>query len=216
MSNHASSPDYRCYVVTGAGTREEVTRTAVAAARGGAGVVQVRSKPIEARDLMALAEAIATRVPERTTVLIDDRVDVACALRNRGVPIAGVHLGQTDLPVADARAQLGPDAVIGLTTGTKQLVREAAQVAHLIDYIGCGPFRPSPTKQSGRPGLGIAGYPPLVDLSPVPLVAIGDVWPDDVADLATTGVAGVAMVRAFAESEDPGALAARVVKEMTK
>ena len=111
-------PDLRCYFVTGAGTPAEIVRIAAAAARGGAGVVQVRSKPISARDLFYLgrdvARAVAKANPE-TRVLIDDRVDVAAALRHAGEPVHGVHVGQDDLPVATARALLGPDAIIGLT-----------------------------------------------------------------------------------------------------
>ena len=83
-------PDLRCYFVTGKGTPAEIVRIAAAAARGGAGVVQVRSKPISARDLYHLgrevARAVAQANPE-TRVLIDDRVDVAAALRHAGEPV---------------------------------------------------------------------------------------------------------------------------------
>ena len=198
-------PDLRCYFVTGAGTPAEIVRIAAAAARGGAGVVQVRSKPISARDLFYLgrdvARAVAKANPE-TRVLIDDRVDVAAALRHAGEP---VHGGQDDLPVAAARALLGPDAIIGLTTGTRELVEAANDVADVIDYIGCGPFRATPTKDSGRTPLGLHAYPELVKLSRVPLVAIGDVTAEDAADLAATGVAGLAVVRGIMNAEDPEA-----------
>ena len=201
-------PNLRCYFVTGAGTPAEIVRIAAAAARGGAGVVQVRSKPISARALFYLgrdvARAVAKANPE-TRVLIDDRVDVAAALRHAGEPVHGVHVGQDDLPVAAARALLGPDAIIGLTTGTRELVESANDVADVIDYIGCGPFRATPTKDSGRTPLGLHAYPELVKLSRVPLVAIGDVTAEDAADLAATGVAGLAVVRGIMNAEDPEA-----------
>ncbi len=133
-------------------------------------------------------------------ILIDDRVDVALALRARGVRIDGVHIGQDDLPVADARRLLGEHAIIGLTTGTRELVERANTIAHLIDYIGAGPFRPSPTKASNRPPLGIEGLRELAELSKVPVVAIGDIWPQDCPSIRETGVAGVAMARAFVEN----------------
>ena len=117
----------------------------------------------------------------------------------------GVHIGQDDLPVAATRALLGPDAIIGLTTGTRELVEAANEVADLIDYIGCGPFRATPTKDSGRTPLGLDAYPELVKLSRVPLVAIGDVTADDAADLAATGVAGLAVVRGIMNAEAPEA-----------
>ena len=201
-------PDLRCYFVTDAGAPAEIVRIAAAAARGGAGVVQVRSKPISARDLYHLgrevARAVAQANPE-TRVLIDDRVDVAAVLRHAGEPVHGVHVGQDELPVAAARELFGPDAIIGLTTGTRELVEAANDVADVIDYIGCGPFRATPTKDSGRTPLGLHAYPELVKLSRVPLVAIGDVTADDATDLAATGVAGLAVVRGIMHAEDPEA-----------
>lgn len=207
--------DLRCYVVTGSGPFSQIVQVARDAARGGAGVVQIRSKPISARDLLDLSEQVAVAVAEvspHTKVLIDDRIDVALILRSRGVPIHGVHLGQDDLSVRSARELLGHDAIIGLTTGTPQLVREVTDVADVVDYIGAGPFRPTPTKDSGRPPLGVAGYPELVRLSPVPVVAIGDIHLEDVAELATTGISGVAMVREFMEASDASLLAGQVIQ----
>lgn len=207
--------DLRCYFITGAGDPAHVVDVARAAAAGGAGVVQVRSKPITARALTELTAAVAgavAGVSPRTAVLVDDRVDVALALRARGVPVHGVHLGQDDMPVHDARALLGPDAVIGLTTGTMELVRSVRDVADVVDYVGCGPFRATPTKDSGRDPIGLAGYPGLVAASPVPLVAIGDVTADDAAGLAGAGVDGVAVVRGLMNAADPEAYARRIVE----
>lgn len=204
--------DLRCYLVTGA-PHEKVVDVAAAAAAGGAGVVQVRSKPISVRDLTALAIEVAAAVRQAnpaTKVLIDDRVDVAAALMPEH-NIHGVHIGQDDLDPRLARQVLGKDAIIGLTTGTLPLVQQANEYADVIDYIGAGPFRPTPTKDSGREPLGLEGYPALVEASRVPVVAIGDVRAEDAADLAATGVAGVAIVRGFMNSPDPRATARQVL-----
>ena len=205
--------DLRCYFVTGSEPAGALARRAAAAASGGAGVIQVRSKPISARDLYDLGAAVSTAVhaanPD-TAVVIDDRVDVALALREAGFPVAGVHLGQDDLPVRAARALLGPDALIGLTTGTLALIEDANQYADVLDYVGCGPFRATPTKDSGRPPLGLAGYPAIVAASQLPVIAIGDVTADDAADLAGTGVAGVAVVRGIMHADDPAAYCTRI------
>lgn len=204
--------DLRCYLVTGA-PHEKVVDVAAAAAAGGAGVVQVRSKPISVRDLTALAIEVAAAVQQAnpaTKVLIDDRVDVAAALMPEH-NIHGVHIGQDDLDPRLARQVLGKDAIIGLTTGTLPLVQQANEYADVIDYIGAGPFRPTPTKDSGREPLGLEGYPALVEASRVPVVAIGDVRAEDAADLAATGVAGVAIVRGFMNSPDPRATAQQVL-----
>lgn len=204
--------DLRCYLVTGA-PHEKVVDVAAAAAAGGAGAVQVRSKPISVRDLTALAIEVAAAVQQAnpaTRVLIDDRVDVAAALMPEH-NIHGVHIGQDDLDPRLARQVLGKDAIIGLTTGTLPLVQQANEYADVIDYIGAGPFRPTPTKDSGREPLGLEGYPALVEASRVPVVAIGDVRAEDAADLAATGVAGVAIVRGFMNSADPRATAQQVL-----
>lgn len=211
-ATQGSPLDLRCYHVTGT-PLEKVVQVAAAAAAGGAGVIQVRSKPIGVRDLTALAIDVAAAVRETNPaarVLIDDRVDVAAALMGEH-HIHGVHIGQDDLDPRLARRILGEDAIIGLTTGTLKLVREANEYSDVIDYIGAGPFRPTPTKTSGRTPLGLKGYPPLVATSAVPVVAIGDVQAADAESLAETGVAGVAIVRAFMDSKDPAALATTVV-----
>ena len=197
--------DLRCYFVTGAAEPQEVVARALAAARGGAGLVQVRSKPVSARDLYHLAGAVADALAEAkldTQVLVDDRVDVAAALMREGRNIHGVHVGQDDLPVAQARELLGPDAIIGLTTGTLGLIREANKVSDVIDYVGCGPFRDTPTKNSGRTPLGVDGYGPIVAESELPVVAIGDVTTADAQALASTGVAGLAVVRGLMHAQD--------------
>ncbi|SCX12523.1 thiamine phosphate synthase [Corynebacterium jeikeium] len=209
--------DLRCYLVTGA-PHEKVVDVAAAAAAGGAGVVQVRSKPISVRDLTALAIEVAAAVQKAnpaTRVLIDDRVDVAAALMPEH-NIHGVHIGQDDLDPRLARQVLGKDAIIGLTTGTLPLVQQANEYANVIDYIGAGPFRPTPTKDSGREPLGLEGYPALVEASRVPVVAIGDVHAEDAADLAATGVAGLAIVRGIMQAEDPKAYAESVVSQFSE
>lgn len=205
--------DLGLYLVT-SGTGAATVAAAGAAAGAGASVVQVRAKDLGARDLLALAAAVAGAVAAANPacrVVVDDRADVAYAAMRRGLPVHGVHLGQDDLPVRDARAMLGPRALIGLTTGTLELVQQAAEVADAVDYLGAGPFRLTPTKDSGRAPLGVAGYPPLVAAAAVPVVAIGDITVADVPALRAAGVAGVAVVRAVMGAADPGAEAARFV-----
>ena len=139
------------------------------------------------------------RVSERTL-----RLPVRPATGLAGAPVHGVHLGQEDLSPAVAREMLGPDAVIGFTTGTLRLVQEANRFADVLSYVGAGPYRPTPTKNADRPPLGIEGFPPLVEASKVPVIAIGDVQTADVAELSETGIAGVAMIRQIMNAEDPG------------
>ena len=228
--------DYRVYLVT-SGTDQHTVDTAAAVARGGAGIIQVRAKDLSAQQYTELVCAVADAVAKvnegrgadetrcgtyindayagETKVVVDDRADVALAARLRGSVVHGVHLGQDDLDPVAARQMLGEDAIIGLTTGTLELVEQAQEYHQqhpgVLDYLGAGPFRPTPTKKSGRTPLGVDGYPPLVAATELPIVAIGDVTPDDVADLSATGIAGCAMVRSLMNADDPTAEAARAL-----
>lgn len=205
--------DLRCYLVT-SGTGRRTVEAAAAAAAGGAGMIQVRDKQASTAELLELTCAVAAavhRARPTARVVVDDRADVAFAARRLGAPVHGVHLGQDDLPVASARAMLGPEAIIGLTTGTLETVRRAEELRGLLDYVGAGPFRPTPTKDSGRMPLGVDGYRDLVAATRLPVVAIGGITAQDVPALARTGIAGVALVREIMEADDPERVARGIV-----
>lgn len=208
--------DLRCYLVT-SGTGRRTVETAAAAAAGGAGMIQVRDKQASTAELLELTCAVAAAVHRArpcARVVVDDRADVAFAARRLGAEVHGVHLGQDDLPVASARAMLGPEAIIGLTTGTRETVRRAEELRGLLDYVGAGPFRPTPTKDSGRTPLGVDGYRSLVAETGLPVVAIGGITAQDVPSLARTGIAGVALVRELMDAEDPERAAREIVSAL--
>ncbi|HJG90282.1 MAG TPA: thiamine phosphate synthase [Brachybacterium massiliense] len=208
--------DLRCYLVT-SGTGRRTVETAAAAAAGGAGMIQVRDKQASTAELLELTCAVAAAVHRArpcARVVVDDRADVAFAARRLGAEVHGVHLGQDDLPVASARAMLGPEAIIGLTTGTRETVRRAEELRGLLDYVGAGPFRPTPTKDSGRTPLGVDGYRSLVAETGLPVVAIGGITAQDVPSLAGTGIAGVALVRELMDADDPERAAREIVSAL--
>lgn len=208
--------DLRCYLVT-SGTGRRTVEVAAAAAAGGAGMIQVRDKQASTAELLELTCAVAAAVHRArpcARVVVDDRADVAFAARRLGAEVHGVHLGQDDLPVASARAMLGPEAIIGLTTGTRETVRRAEELRGLLDYVGAGPFRPTPTKDSGRTPLGVDGYRSLVAETGLPVVAIGGITAQDVPSLARTGIAGVALVRELMDADDPERAAREIVSAL--
>lgn len=208
--------DLRCYLVT-SGTGRRTVEVAAAAAAGGAGMIQVRDKQASTAELLELTCAVAAAVHRArpcARVVVDDRADVAFAARRLGAEVHGVHLGQDDLPVASARAMLGPEAIIGLTTGTLETVRGAEELQELLDYVGAGPFRPTPTKDSGRTPLGVDGYRSLVAETGLPVVAIGGITAQDVPSLAGTGIAGVALVRELMDADDPERAAREIVSAL--
>lgn len=117
-----------------------------------------------------------------------------------------MHLGRHDMPVAAARKILGPQSIIGATVNTVEDLRRAVDAG--ADYVGCGPFRFTTTKEHLAPLLGLEGYRLLVaarkELSvQLPLIAIGGITRDDIPDILSTGVDGVALSGCVVRADNP-------------
>ena len=182
------------------------------ALEGGCKWIQLRMKGATDDDVRAAAAAIQPLCKQHEAVfVIDDRVALAKELK-----ADGVHLGKNDMPVGEARRVLGEDFIIGGTANTfediEQLHREGA------DYIGCGPFRFTTTKQNLAPVLGLDGYFTLVNRMRaagilLPVVAIGGIRFEDIPDIMRTGVRGIAVSGAVLGALDPVAEMRRMVGE---
>lgn len=138
-------------------------------------------------------------------VLVNDRVDVAASLRELG--LAGVHLGQDDFLPSLAREQLGPDALIGLSTHSPAQVARAEDEP--VDYLGFGPFRATATKGYAR-GLGPEACWLAQEASPRPVFPIGGIDLTNIGELERVSRAAVGS--AILSADDPGA-AARAIRE---
>lgn len=185
---------------------------AAAAVRAGVCVVQVRAKRLGVRDLVDLTVDVtdAVRRAGEAVVLVDDRVDVALAARARGTAVDGVHLGQGDLRADDARALLGPDALIGVSAARAQDVRAVDPA--VVDYLGTGPVRLTPTKPEAAVAVGFDGLGATVRSIALPVVAIGGLGLDDVTTVREAGARGLAVVSAICAAADPGRAAAALVE----
>ena len=180
------------------------------ALEGGCKWIQLRMKGATDDDVRAAAAAIQPLCKQHEAVfVIDDRVALAKELK-----ADGVHLGKNDMPVGEARRVLGEDFIIGGTANTfediERLHREGA------DYIGCGPFRFTTTKQNLAPVLGLNGYFTLVNRMRaagilLPVVAIGGIRFEDIPDIMRTGVRGIAVSGAVLGAPDPVAEMRRMV-----
>ncbi|MFF7682227.1 thiamine phosphate synthase [Microbacterium sp. NPDC007973] len=178
-----------------------------AAVTAGVTVVQLRDKIATGGELFARALDLADVVAGRCAFVVDDRLDVVLAARDRGARVDGIHLGQSDLPVDAARALLGPDALVGWTANTPaHLASAAALPAGTVDYLGVGVIRATATKPDHPRPLGVDGFAALAASTPVPCVAIGGIGVDDVAALRGAGAAGVAVVSVVSGADDPGAV----------
>lgn len=174
-----------------------------AALRGGVDVVQLREKDPAVGDAAILAAARVFRAAadaHGALFVLNDRPDLAAAAH-----ADGVHVGQDDMPVADARALVGEDVLIGRSTHTPAQVEDAA-IAD-VDYFAVGPVHATPTKP-GRPAAGLelvrhaAGAPRAV-----PWFAIGGIDARTAGDVVAAGATRIVVVRALTEATDPEATA---------
>lgn len=184
-----------------------VPATVAAAVAGGVTMVQLRDPHADARTLTALAaELVALLAGTGVAFVVNDRVDVALA-----AGADGVHLGQRDLPVAEARRLAGADFIIGLSTSNREQIDAVnALPAGLVDYIGIGPIFATATKPDAAAPVGVAALAGLAARSSVPAVAIGGIKAANLTEVAGAGAAGAAVVSEICAADDPRAAAARL------
>lgn len=178
------------------------------ALRGGCKWVQLRMKDATDNKFLSIGRKVAVLCRSyNATFLLDDRVHLVAELG-----ADGVHLGKNDMPISEARRILGNEKIIGGTANTFADVQHLA--AQGADYIGCGPFRYTPTKRNLAPILGLEGYRNILEQMQqvgisLPLIAIGGIVSTDIAALRDIGVSGIAVSGAVLEAADP-------IKEMKK
>jgi thiamine-phosphate pyrophosphorylase len=184
-----------------------VLDTLVAAVRGGATVVQLRDKTASDAELIALGQAIQAALdgPLRTSgarLIVNDRLAVAEA-----ISADGLHVGQSDLDPAEARARLGPNKIIGLSVQTPDKARAADP--EVLDYLGVGPVFATATKADHATPLGFAGLASICAAAPIlPKVAIGGLRAEHTAEVLDAGAQGLAVVSGICAAPDPQAAAA--------
>jgi thiamine-phosphate pyrophosphorylase len=164
--------------------------------QGGAVVVQLRLKNTGAGELLRIAREARKLCAGKALLLINDRPDVA-----KLAEADGVHLGQDDLPLAEARAILGPRALIGISTHADAEI-DAAQGA---DYIGFGPIFATRSKPGATlpPPHGLDGLRRAVQRSKLPVVAIGGITMKTAGAVAATGARCAAAIAELCSAENP-------------
>lgn len=185
----------------------EVIEGAVA---GGIQWIQLRAKDETAREFYELALAAAKLTEGKAELLINDRIDVYLAARAAGAAVTGVHIGQKDLPARVARQIIG-DGILGLSASSRENIEQANLDAEVIDYLGVGAVRATPTKKDHPTPLGLDGFALRTTWTQLPCVAIGAVTADDAGAIRSGGGAGLAVVRAICQAEDPQAASAQLV-----
>jgi thiamine-phosphate pyrophosphorylase len=170
-----------------------------AALNGGVDIVQLREKQLPQREIELAAQTFR-RLCETYSALfiVNDDPDLA-----RACNADGVHLGQEDMPVAEARELLGPDVIIGLSTHSKEQIEATSSG---VDYISVGPIWETPTKE-GRPGVGLDLIRHAAAHAPHPFFAIGGVDASNAPQVVDAGARRLCVVRAIRDAEDPAAAA---------
>ena len=205
ISGHGLSlQSLRLYLVTdqasvGARTLTDVVAAAV---QGGVTCVQLREKQLCTRDFFAQAMVLKELLaPHNIPLVINDRIDVALACSAQGV-----HLGQSDMPIAQARSLLPPQMFIGWSVETMEEVVRSASLP--VDYLGVSPIYATPTKVDTRAPWGLAGLRQVRSATALPLVAIGGIHASNARAVLSAGADGLAVVSALCAAPDPCAAAA--------
>ncbi|HKB51867.1 MAG TPA: thiamine phosphate synthase [Solirubrobacterales bacterium] len=191
----------RLYFVCEAMPRgEEPEALLHAALSGGVDIVQLREKEL-GRDEVQRSARTFRRLCDTYSALFIVNDDPYLA---RSCDADGVHLGQDDMPAAEAREILGPEAIVGLSTHSEAQL--AASAEQPVDYVSVGPIWETPTKE-GRPGVGLGLVEHAAANAAHPFFAIGGIDPANAADVVAAGARRLGVVRAIRDADDPAAVA---------
>ncbi|MFA6806183.1 MAG: thiamine phosphate synthase [Bacteroidales bacterium] len=176
--------------------------SAILALESGIRFIQLRMKNSTIDDIKTIGKKIKIECDKyNATLIIDDYVELV-----NEIGADGVHLGKEDMPIAEARKILGNNKIIGGTANVfEDILKHYKDGA---DYIGLGPLRFTSTKQGLSPILGLEGYKNIIfkcknENINIPIYAIGGIKPEDIRDLFSIGVYGIAISSLVLESENP-------------
>ena len=181
--------DYSLYLVT---DRDVLVDTDIYTAveeaiKGGVTVVQIREKSVGTLEFYNIAVKIKTITDKyKIPLIINDRIDIAQA-----IDAAGVHLGQSDMPMGIARDILGDNKIIGVSTST--LVEAQRAMAQGADYVGVGAMFPTTTKDDAK-AVSVQGLKEIKEGISIPVVAIGGINKNNVTLLNIANIDGIAVV----------------------
>lgn len=166
-------------------------------AESGVELIQYRHKQISTRNLFRISQEMAARLRSRgVRFIVNDRPDIAAH-----VDAGGVHVGQEDLPVEDARKICGPGRWVGISTHTLDQVREADATS--ADYVAVGPIFSTATKLEHDPVVGTEFIGRARQLTRKPLVAIGGITLERAPKVFAAGADSIAVAKDLLTAEDP-------------
>jgi thiamine-phosphate pyrophosphorylase len=167
---------------------------------GGTGMVELRDRE-QPRNVIERSGRTFRRLADTYGALFIVNDDPYLAVELRA---DGVHVGQDDMPAAEARKILGPNAIVGLSTHSREQIEAASEQP--VDYISVGPIWETPTKE-GRPATGLELIQTAAEIASRPWFAIGGIDTSNVADVVEAGAERICVVRAIRDADDPRAVA---------
>ncbi|HEU4928366.1 MAG TPA: thiamine phosphate synthase [Candidatus Krumholzibacteria bacterium] len=195
----------RLHVITDVSIQSRFSHDELAemACQGGAQVIQLRDKSLSDETFLDVAQRVASICRGyEVTFIVNDRVEIA---REVG---AGVHLGQRDATIADARASLGPSAVIGMSAGTVESASAVEEAG--AAYIGFGHIFPTTSKQKESLAVGVELLAAVAHDAHIPVIAIGGITETNAARVMASGAWGIAVIGAVCSADDPRAATQRL------
>lgn len=205
-----SAVDFDLYLVTDRNQTggRDLLRVLERALDGGVKAIQLREKDLSGRDLFLLAERSHKLCQAyHAALFINDRVDVALA-----VDAAGVQLSKSSLPLVTARALLGPQKIIGISTHSLQEAKEAKQNG--ADFILFGPVYFTASKAAYGDPQGLAALKTIVDNISLPVYAIGGIKAENIKSTKNCGVQGVALISAIVSAENPKEATQTILRQL--
>lgn len=203
-----------CYVTDGRalsqsaiGQLERLAAKIAAAARAGVDLVQIRERELEGAELALLARTAIANAGANCRILINDRLDVACAVR-----AAGVHLGERSIPVREARQYVREHGSGRLLIGASRHSVASARSAEAqgADYVIFGPVFATPSKAPFGPPQGLGRLREICHALEIPVLAVGGITERNARECYAHGAAGIAGIRLFQDAEN----LERVVKRL--
>lgn len=194
-------PQHILQFITNGNEVADTVRQIKCAVAGGCRWIQIRMKDTDTHAIEKVLEEVKPLCDQtEAKIIMNDRVDIAAYYK-----LAGVHLGNDDMCVQEARQILGDDAIIGVTANTIEEILELFQQP--MSYFGIGPMRYTTTKKNLRPLIGLSGYHDIVTAMREtgvykPAVAVGGIELSDVYDLLDLGLWGVAVSGAIAKADN--------------
>lgn len=187
------------HVITDTSLQTRFTHPQLAelAIQGGTDTIQFRQKQGTTRELVDIAQQmqeICTRY--NVPLIVNDRADIALA-----VGAEGTHFGQDDMQVAIGRRILSTETIIGASARTEEKILEA--ISQGADYIGYGPIYQTASKSNAENPKGLETLQRMCEIAPCPVIAIGGITIDTVADVMRVGAHGIAVISAVCGQKDP-------------